>query len=321
MTSRVSLFLDSGAFSAWSNNSEVDIDEYIQFIKDNEKYLDVYVNLDVIGDAQKSWDNQKYMEKHGLNPLPVFHPMREDDSWLQKYIDEGYDYIGMGGMAGGAFTVSAIRPRLDYLFDKIICGKDHLPKVKIHGFGMTSLRLMLRYPWFSVDSTSWVKTGRFGCVYVPRYSKGKYLYDENSWKVTVSNQSPSKKESGQHFTTFSKLEQEMILSYFSSKGFKLGKSEYRKEDRKIYKLKEGERWLNSEDAVACRELIEIAGVYVPPDKLAMKDTVEVIIEAGLSNDYKQRDELNIVYFIDLEKHMPKYPWKFMLKNTSEGFGF
>jgi hypothetical protein len=185
---------------------------------------------------------------------------------------------------------------------------------------MTSLDLMLRYPWFSVDSTSWVQTGRFGNVYVPKYRRGQYIYNENSLKVTVSTQSPSQKDDGQHFTTFSPMEQRQILDYFDSKGFIMGKSEYHKEDRKTYKLKENERWANSVDADSCRDLIENIGKYVPPEKLATKDVVEVVIEPGLSNDYKLRDELNIIYFLDLEESMPKWPWPFIIK-SNKGFAF
>jgi len=50
--------------------------------------------------------------------------------------------------------------------------------------------------------------------------------------------------------------------------------------------------------------------------------VETIIEAGVCNDYRLRDEVNIVYYLDLEKHFPKWPWAFKLnqKESSKGFG-
>ena len=156
---------------------------------------------------------------------------------------------------------------------------------------------MLRYPWYSVDSTSWVLTGRFGAVYVPRIRNGKYIYDENSWKVAVSNRSPSQKEEGKHISTFSNMEREIILSYFTDKGYSLGISEFREEDSG-YKLKENERWFE----------IERNG----------KREVEEIIEPGLSNDYRHRDELNIIYFLDLEKSMPEWPWAFKVKKKGLG---
>ena len=325
----VTLFLDSGAHSLYMklmlqnntfNEREYDeyFDNYIQFIKNNEQFIDTYVNLDVINDPVRSMKNYKRMIKENLNPIGVVHP-GEEYKWIDQYIEMGCEYIGLGGL-GQFFTKQKYYQWADEAWAKHICKSDGMPKVKVHGFAMTSLDLMLRYPWFSVDSTSWVQTGRFGNVYVPKYKRGQYIYNENSLKVTVSTQSPSQKDDGQHFTTFSPMEQRQILDYFDSKGFIMGKSEYHKEDRKTYKLKENERWANSVDADSCRDLIENIGKYVPPEKLATKDVVEVVIEPGLSNDYKLRDELNIIYFLDLEDSMPKWPWPFIIK-SNKGFAF
>lgn len=317
MSKKVSLFLDSGAFSAKTKGVEINLQEYIKFIKDNDDYIDHYANLDVIGSAEKSFENQLTMEKAGLHPIPCFH-YGEPVEYLKRYIDK-YDYIALGGMVIGSTT--ALTDWLDYIFAEFICDKKtFLPKVKVHGFGMTSLPLMLRYPWFSVDSTSWVLTGRFGGVYVPIKRKGEYTYLEQPLKVNISNRSPSQEDAGQHFTTFSLFEQQVILEYFHSRGFDVGKSEYRNENRKTYKLKDGERWVNKDDADSCRELINWLGTFVKPDVLAMRDIVEVIVEPGLCNDYKQRDELNIIYFLDLADRMTPYPWPFKIRHT-QGFGF
>ena len=45
------IMLDSGAFSAWNAGKQIDIDKYIEFIRDNN--IDVYFNLDVIGDVEE----------------------------------------------------------------------------------------------------------------------------------------------------------------------------------------------------------------------------------------------------------------------------
>ena len=58
---KINLFLDSGAYSAWSKGVTIDIDEYISFIKKNIKYITVYANLDVIGDPEATYRNQKYI--------------------------------------------------------------------------------------------------------------------------------------------------------------------------------------------------------------------------------------------------------------------
>jgi hypothetical protein len=292
---KVELFLDSGAFSAWSQDKEIQIQDYIQFIKDNENVIDVYANLDVIGDAKGTYNNQRIMEKAGLNPLPVFH-YGEDIKWLKKYLS--YPYITLGGMV--PISNNALIAWLDNLFENYLTDDKGIPICKIHGFGLTSLKLMLRYPWYSVDSTSWVVTGRMGSIYVPRRKGGEWVYNENSWKIAVSNRSPDKKEAGKHIDTMSPAEKQVFLDYIHEKGYKLGKSEY-KEVKPGYKLKDNERWLDKK-----------------PKNKTTNRKVEVIVEDGVSNRYQLRDEMNIIYFLDLEKRMPKWPWPFKTKTKQKG---
>lgn len=284
---QVDLFLDSGAFSAFTQNIEIDINEYINFIKQHKEVVSFYANLDVIGDAKATYRNQLVMESKGISPLPVFH-QGEDETYLKRYLKRGYPYICIGGLVGG--TSSSLIPWLDHIFREYLCDEKGYPKVKVHGFGLTSLKLMLRYPWYSVDSTSWVMTSRMGGIYVPIIKKGKYVYDENSWKITVSSKSPAKKKAGAHIDSLRDIEKEQILEYIHFKGYKLGKSELRME-KGTYELKEDEKWASGRKGDKVRE-------------------VEKIIEPGLCNDYKLRDEMNIIYFQDLEKSMPEWPWPF-----------
>lgn len=288
---KVDLFLDSGAFSAWSQGVEIDIQEYIQFIKDHQDIIDVYANLDVIGEAEGTYQNQKIMENAGLNPMPVFH-QGEPEKYLRRYLRNN-SYIGLGGMVGT--SAISLSPWLDRLFSEYLTDSQGFPKVKVHGFGLTSLKLMLRYPWYSVDSTSWVTTSRMGSIYIPRYRNGKWIYDENSWKVAVSNRSPDKKEAGKHIETLSPKQKEIILDYIYNKGYKLGKSEFKKVPAD-YKPQEGERWAEKKAEIKKGQRL-----------------LEVIEEDGISNRYQLRDEMNIIYFLDLEKSMPEWPWPFKVK--------
>ncbi len=290
---KVELFLDSGAFSAFTQGVSIDIQEYIAFIKQHLDIISVYANLDVIGDAEGTLRNQKIMERAGLNPLPCFH-YGEPLKFLDYYLSN-YEYLALGGMV--PIPNMELAGWLDDLFCNRICSSDGLPRVKVHGFGLTSLKLMLRYPWYSVDSTSWVVTGRLGSVYVPKPWAHSL---EEVWKVSVSNRSPNRAEAGKHLDSFPPNQRQAVLDYFKSKGYKLGKSEFRTESES-YKLQAGERW-NGKAKDGKRE-------------------VELIIEPGLCNDYRFRDELNIIYFLDLEKAMPKWPWTFKLSGEGrEGFG-
>ena len=318
MDKKIDLFLDSGAHSLYTkqvinkkhsagyNFFESDefwkyIDDYALFIKENLNILSVYVNVDVIFNPELTWKVQQYLEnQHGLSPLPVVHH-GTDLKWLKKYMDK-HDYIGLGGL-GQEVTKQMYFAWADQAFSLLCDFPDGLPRWKIHGFAMTSLPLLLRYPWYSVDSTSWVITGRMGGVYVPKFRQGKYEYLIDPWKVTVSDRSPSKGEADKHFKTFSPMEQEIITEYLDSKGHKIGLSEFRFEN-KNYKPVEGERWHGPARTDGNRE-------------------IELTIEPGLCNNYMQRDELNIIYFLDLEKALPEWPWPFKLKTNhmvKGGFG-
>ena len=294
---RVELFLDSGAYSAWSQNEEINIDDYIQFIKEHKDVIDVYANLDVIGDAEATWKNQLYMEKKGLKPLPVFH-YGEDIKYLKMMLDKKYEYIGLGGMV--PISTGDLIHWLDNLFKNYLCDSKGMPIIKIHGFGLTSLKIMLRYPFFSVDSTSWVVTGRMGSIYIPKKKNGIWIYDEDSWKICVSNRSPNKGEAGKHIDTMTPMEKKILLEYIEEKGYKLGKSSYKWVPFE-YELKDNERFCEKKPAK-------------PADR-----EVEVIEERGVSNVYQLRDEINILYFLDLETSMPKWPWAFKLQESQKGY--
>ena len=205
---KINLFLDSGAFSAWTQGVSINIREYISFIKEHEEVIEIYANLDVIGiggkqpnqlTAEMTLKNQHIMEKAGLHPIPVFH-YGEPISFLENYV-KNYDYLALG--VAGNSGVKLI-PWLDVLFSKHICDEKGMPKLKIHGFAVTSLPLMLRYPWYSVDSTSWVITGRLGSIYIPRFRSGEWIYDEQSWKIAVSNRSGHKRSWSTYLHPFKK---------------------------------------------------------------------------------------------------------------------
>lgn len=290
---KTDLFLDSGAFSAMTQGVDIDIYQYIDFIKRNKKYIEVYANLDVIGCAEGTWKNQKIMEKAGLNPLPVFH-YKEDEKYLKRYLKRGHEYIALGGLVTG--ERKTMRGFFDRMFSKFLCGKNGMPLVKVHGFGMTSLDYMLRYPWYSVDSTSWVVTGRMGGILIPKKTNGKYDYTKNPHKVTVSAKSPANKKKEAHFSTCSPAQQKIFREYFEDQGFKLGKSTFRNEDPKTYVPGLNEKWNKKKEAI-----------------------IETVHVSGLSNDYKVRDEINIMYFHNLQKNMTPWPWAFKLKTKMTSF--
>lgn len=153
-------FLDSGAFSAWSKKRKINLDRYIQYILDNKREIDYYANLDVIYNSEESQENLDVMEAVDLHPIPVYH-YKEDFNIFKEFCEK-YEYIALGGMV--PISTPRLIPFLDEVFE-YICDEDGTTKKKIHGFGMTTLELMKRYPWYSVDSISPILTGAMGGVY------------------------------------------------------------------------------------------------------------------------------------------------------------
>lgn len=201
-------FLDSGAFTAFTKGVDIEPKTYAQYIHDHGHLFTVCSSLDAIGDPAKSYSLLKELEDLGVTVSPVFHA-REDIKWLEKYLAEGYRYIFIGGMVPE--TTNWLRVWLDDLFDGPLTNEDGTASVKLHGFGLTDQQLMFRYPWHSVDSTSWLFTGAFGgCLF---YREGKAL------KVVFSHDSPSaKKLNAPHYSNLSSIEKSHVDIWLEEMG-------------------------------------------------------------------------------------------------------
>lgn len=154
------IFIDSGGFTVRLRGGFVDVKAYGQFLVDNKQFYTVAANLDT-NDWDESQANFEYLYNLGVNVIPVYHmgdyiEGRRDvlDDWCKKY-----KYIAIGGYAGTKINMESTQAILDFCFKKLIPNK-----VKAHGFGMTSLSLVKRYPFYSVDSTSWMASARYGIV-------------------------------------------------------------------------------------------------------------------------------------------------------------
>lgn len=161
----VELFSDSGAYTMHTKGKPVSIEKYAEYIWKHGKLYSTVANIDAIGGgddgAQRTWDNQKALEKLGVRPVPVFH-CREPFKWLDRYLSEGYDRLALGGMVPE--STPFLREWLDYVWGKHLTDADGRARLKVHGFGLTTIDLMRRYPWDSVDSSSWVLAGSFGGI-------------------------------------------------------------------------------------------------------------------------------------------------------------
>jgi len=200
---RVKLFLDSGAFSAYSMGAEIDVHRYGEFILQTQERFtwDVVANLDIIGGTeQQNWDNLDILEKMGCkNVSPVYHA-GEDLIWLEQ-MKEKYPYILLGGLVTG--DRKRVTQDLDRAFDQVLTDSYGEPVVQTHGFGLTQVDMMLRFPWTSVDSTSWAMSAAFG--------SSLFLLDGKVTQVIFSKESPSLKDTGMyHYSRMPDIMREKI---------------------------------------------------------------------------------------------------------------
>lgn len=142
------VFMDSGAFSALTRGIEIDIHEYCDFLHQYKDKMEVYACLDVIGDFKGTQKNYDLMVSKGLKPLLTFH-QGSPIEWLDEMKDE-HDWMALGGMVG----TGSSKKKMMYWLDK--CFSIIKTDSKVHGFGYTSSEGLKRYPFYSVDSTSWL---------------------------------------------------------------------------------------------------------------------------------------------------------------------
>lgn len=132
---------------------------YGLFVDENKNKPFVFVELDCYGVFDLNYATGMYKDINSIKGkhqfIRVYHPILDggDLSILKKWVDEGQEYIGLGNDS-------------TYLLDKIFSlTKD---KVKYHGFAMTKDELIVKYPFYSCDSTTVLSAVKFGSMYCYR---------------------------------------------------------------------------------------------------------------------------------------------------------
>ena len=149
--------LDSGAYSVWRRGAKVDLGEYADYCAANAGRFDWYANLDSITGWRETLRNQSALERRGLSPVPVFHI---GEPWaLLDDLAASYERVALGRGPGTKFA--ALWRALEEIFERY-GGPGGAPLVRFHGFRMTDRRLIARFPFDSVDSTTWAAGVAYG---------------------------------------------------------------------------------------------------------------------------------------------------------------
>lgn len=240
---KVSLFLDSGVFGAWNRGEALDIQQYCDFIKRNDSYLTCYAGMDVIPgkfgqkrtpqqveeSAAQSAKNQDFMRKQNLKPIPIFH-QGESFHWLEKMMADNEPYIGIS--TAKDLTHREHRVWLDQVFT-MATDSSGVPYFKTHGFGITTISLLLRYPWWTCDSTTWSLAAGFGLIYVPGLLGGKPNYRQLPVRVIMSGRTQMAWSSAKRqYEALSRLEQKHVDEYLEYLGLTVEQVRYQSSARR-----------------------------------------------------------------------------------------
>jgi len=158
--------LDSGGFTARKQKKDIDVRQYIDFLN---KYKVKYAfELDVPC-MKTTLQNRTLLKTHtDATIIPVYHLssyLREDYRGLLDDMLADFDYVSLGGMAEGGRTDHKKKEKFfRYVFNKT---RD---KIKVHGLGVTASDTLKKYPFYSVDSTTWINSVKYG-IYV-EYKNG-----------------------------------------------------------------------------------------------------------------------------------------------------
>src|SRR5439155_17910346 len=107
---------------------------------------------DVERAAAQGWENYEYLRKQFAGaPFTLLHTYHrgEDVKWLRRLMDES-EYLAIGGLAAPGLTTRDRRSCLDGVMPLLTDDRGSAIR-KVHGFGLTDLPLMRRYPFHSVD--------------------------------------------------------------------------------------------------------------------------------------------------------------------------
>lgn len=171
------VFLDCGAYSAATRDATIDLNEYTEYCIKHKDTFFLKAALDVIGDADASYNNWRKQTSQGADVFPTFH-YGEPIDFLHTLVKES-EVVGLGGIA--LITKGpALYDWLDECWNEMV-DEHGYPTRQVHAFGVTSLDVVKRYPWHCVDSTTWAFAGAMGrIVYI---HEGKmvavYVTDEN----------------------------------------------------------------------------------------------------------------------------------------------
>lgn len=174
VSDKIALYIDSGAFTAFTQGDKVDLKEYMAWLKSPPVPVERYFQLDVIGEPEATLRNLKIMQDAGLHPIPVFTRGMDFDALEDIY--SASDLIAVGGLVQTPNRLGYIKRLMREVGDR-----------DIHWLGVTNPQFIARYRPYSCDSSSWVAGRKFARISL-YMGKGRFT---GYTKPDAGNKSPT----------------------------------------------------------------------------------------------------------------------------------
>lgn len=168
-TGRLRMIGDSGAYSALTQGTPINMADYVPWVRQWDPYLCWTAALDVIGDPVATLHNWRQLrDRHQLVTVPTLH-VGTDPRWMEPYAREGCDFLGLGGMVGRAVQ------SLPWVVRVFRYARDHHPQMRFHLWGITHRQFLDNLPAYSADSSGFGASYRFARLSLFDPRTGRHL--------------------------------------------------------------------------------------------------------------------------------------------------
>jgi len=144
------------------------IQQYVDYVKERHHEWDFFMTIDLARISSEIFKRYIAIEKMvaplGVKPLPVLHGDDNVSKYIGMYADRGCTFVALATAKVLRNRQTQFRHYLEACFE---AGERY--GVKFHGLAFTSIWMMLEFPMFSADSSSWSRVAGFG---------GIMIYDE-----------------------------------------------------------------------------------------------------------------------------------------------
>lgn len=158
---QVGISVTGGKSTGKAQDPEEYFGRYLEWADIWKDTFDYFVDLDLqqIVGRPKVAEWRKRIIDRGLGEkcIPVFHAMEPFSEWERMVNEWPSRYIGIEGLRAHTNGILPYNKFLRYAYEN---------GCRVHGFAFTRQSLCERFPFYSVDSSSWTASYRYGRYYV-----------------------------------------------------------------------------------------------------------------------------------------------------------